>query len=183
MKADERLEARRRDAEQRPEDPEAAARYEAELLRAGQGERLKERLRLDIVCSRRWEDLEPTFLRAKVRSCDQCQEKVYWVETEEELKRRTAKGQCVAVFDDKEALEDIKRGRGLRPRVLPLTIDQSLESIASDASAGEALTKPGCLVGGDRATPPAPHRGIRGAPPNPGPGLVARLVRRLKGGE
>ena len=54
------------------------------------------RCALAFVCPVQWEAMEPTA-RADVRLCSHCRSEVYEARSEEELRRLSAEGRCVAV--------------------------------------------------------------------------------------
>jgi hypothetical protein len=46
-------------------------------------------------CPLKWENLEP--ISGKIRFCNKCDRKVHLVQTEEEFRKRAARGECIAV--------------------------------------------------------------------------------------
>lgn len=63
-------------------------------------------------CDRRWDDLSEVPESLKIRHCDHCQSRVYWVETSSELSEAIAAGHCVAIgqFDEKQGNEEFLGG-------------------------------------------------------------------------
>lgn len=147
MGPDEYLHKLKRAAEQSPEDEAVGALYEAALLRAGARGLMAERLRFDLVCDKRWEDLPRGRFQfsSKQRFCQDCQMAVYWVSSQEELRQHAACGSCVAV---------------------PVReVDARIEGMVEDALREGQVDRPRCLVPGKRRESPPINgwwsRGVR----------------------
>ena len=94
---DQDLERMRRDVEAAPADADAARRYEQALLRAGKRDEAKARYRFKFQCPKRWEELGVQFdLCVDHRRCGDCDRRVEFVATPEELAAQIRAGTCVA---------------------------------------------------------------------------------------
>jgi uncharacterized protein (TIGR02996 family) len=71
-------------------------------------------LRFDVLCDRRWENLQPTDDRA-VRFCDACKQNVHYCETITEARRHAWDGHCIAVD-----IGVIRRDGDLQPQMMRL---------------------------------------------------------------
>lgn len=48
-------------------------------------------------CDKKWDELEEVAESLKIRHCNECQSRVYWVETTKELSEAIELGRCVAI--------------------------------------------------------------------------------------
>lgn len=60
-------------------------------------------------CDKRWEDLSPVPGREMTRHCADCQQSVYFVETDDALRAHAAQGHCVAMWADRPGVSDCIR--------------------------------------------------------------------------
>lgn len=58
-------------------------------------------------CSRHWEALKPSPWSPAIKSCDQCQRKVFLTATDAETALFSALGQCIAIAPDHEGMHKI----------------------------------------------------------------------------
>jgi hypothetical protein len=68
----------------------------APIRNCGEGDSARPRVRFRLLCTRSWEDLEPTA-DARVRRCSTCEHDVYHCETQDEAAEHARRGHCITV--------------------------------------------------------------------------------------